>query len=332
MFDYFVSLGYSCPTASSMSKYGLRSFSGLFDWLISADFSWVLHFIETDFTDFLQKDRLELFDNHLKKFRDTASGFVFLHDAMDYRTEFPALKEKYDRRIQRFLAAARERTCFLRSVANQEELNYVQTHAAYVREVIGKGNRQSEIVFLLRKEWDVPKDFPFRAYQMMEAYDVGSKYRMRTWFDGSSDFLEFCGQRYSGYAMMKNLMFDNKGESLEAQLADRRYRSLAALSVHDFSKDTLPPEIMIYGAGRLGRALHEKIRPYSHIKCFFDRNRCGTEFRGTPIRSLDELESGTAAVMVVSTTYDFEAIQEAVQARSPGITVISLDDLTGLRF
>lgn len=77
MFDYFVSLGYSCPTASSMSKYGLRSFSGLFDWLISADFSWVLHFIETDFTDFLQKDRLELFDNHLKKFRDTASGFVF---------------------------------------------------------------------------------------------------------------------------------------------------------------------------------------------------------------------------------------------------------------
>lgn len=37
-------------------------------------------------------------------------------------------------------------------------------------------------------------------------------------------------------------------------------------------------------------------------------------------------------MMVVSTAYDFEAIQEAVQARSPGITVISLDDLTGLRF
>lgn len=36
-FSNFVSLGYICPVAASMSKYGLRSWSGPFDWLITKD-------------------------------------------------------------------------------------------------------------------------------------------------------------------------------------------------------------------------------------------------------------------------------------------------------
>ena len=52
MYNSFISLGWFCGVASSMSKYGLRSFSSPFDWYFS-DFKSVLHFIETDFIDFL---------------------------------------------------------------------------------------------------------------------------------------------------------------------------------------------------------------------------------------------------------------------------------------
>lgn len=33
MFDSFISLGFFCGTAASMSGHGLRSFSGPFDWI-----------------------------------------------------------------------------------------------------------------------------------------------------------------------------------------------------------------------------------------------------------------------------------------------------------
>lgn len=51
-FEQFISLGLHCFTAASMSKYGLRSSSGPFDWLITADFGWVLRYMETDFSGF----------------------------------------------------------------------------------------------------------------------------------------------------------------------------------------------------------------------------------------------------------------------------------------
>ena len=44
MFSNFVSLGEACKVAASMSKYGLRSFSGPFDWVITRRFDMVLHY------------------------------------------------------------------------------------------------------------------------------------------------------------------------------------------------------------------------------------------------------------------------------------------------
>lgn len=76
-----------------MSKYGLRSFSGVFDWLVS-DFVWVLHYIETDFSDFLLQENLERYDAHSLHFRDKQSGFLFIHDKEDFIKEYDKLKDK----------------------------------------------------------------------------------------------------------------------------------------------------------------------------------------------------------------------------------------------
>ena len=49
-----ISLGWFCGTASALSKLGLRSHSGPFDWYFSK-YSAVLDQIENDFIDFMKK-------------------------------------------------------------------------------------------------------------------------------------------------------------------------------------------------------------------------------------------------------------------------------------
>lgn len=71
MFSNFVSLGTACPVASSMSKYGLRSFSGSFDWFITSRFDIVLHYLENDFKDFLERSKLEPIDGTGLRFKNS---------------------------------------------------------------------------------------------------------------------------------------------------------------------------------------------------------------------------------------------------------------------
>lgn len=126
MFSNFISLGSACLTASSMSKYGLRSSSGPFDWLVTDSLQWVLHYMENDFEDFLLKDNLERMAEYPKAFRDKTSGFVFHHDyEYPFEVKYDELKERYQRRIDRFMKATEKPTCFLRLVINSDEIEYI---------------------------------------------------------------------------------------------------------------------------------------------------------------------------------------------------------------
>lgn len=83
MFDNFVSLGNECPVAVSMSKYGLRNWSGVFDWLVTGNFNIVLHLIEHNFKDFMLKESLENLPNNKNAFQDKKFGIIFIHDLED---------------------------------------------------------------------------------------------------------------------------------------------------------------------------------------------------------------------------------------------------------
>lgn len=327
MFDAFISLGPNCGVAASMSKYGLRAFSGPFDWLVTKNFQWVLHFMETDFSDFIRCDQLESYKGYAKKFRDKTSGFIFLHEQEDYKDQYKLLKEKYDRRIQRFLLASCKGTCFLRYVNRWDELDFIKNNAEYVRHVISRYNRQNEMVLLVKKGIQVPEDMPFRVFQTVGELTTETRYAMRTWFDGMTEFLEYCGRNYPKDKLIKNSMFDKETEEREFQRMERRYRTLAAVSLYDFSKIVLPPEIMIYGAGKIGQILYEKLKQYTKVKCFVDRDKDCTELKDISICSITDLDPETNAYIIVSTTYDFESIRENIQKRCKDIKVVFLDQL-----
>lgn len=80
MFSNFVSLGPHCATAASMSKFGLRSWSGPFDWLITDHLKWILYYIENNFQGFFEMENLECYKNNSKRIKDRKSKFIFLHE------------------------------------------------------------------------------------------------------------------------------------------------------------------------------------------------------------------------------------------------------------
>jgi len=173
MFDYYISLGSMCPIASSMSKYGLRSFSGVFDWLITPDLNWVLHYIETDFQDFLLQGNLERYDEDPLPFRDKQSGIKFMHDTENFEKEYERLKEKYEQRISRFLDKSKSKICYLRSMQSEDDYEYISDNSAYIKWAIKKNNPDSEIVFLCNNTLLIKDDFEFRYFKMPRMWGEG---------------------------------------------------------------------------------------------------------------------------------------------------------------
>ncbi len=90
MFDSFISLGWYCGTASAMSRHGLRKMSSPFDWSFSELYG-VMHFLESDFNDFMLKDNIEVINNRPKEIKDIKWGIYFNHD----------VKEDYEKNVIR---------------------------------------------------------------------------------------------------------------------------------------------------------------------------------------------------------------------------------------
>lgn len=337
MFDYYVSLGSMCMVASSMSKYGLRSFSAPFDWLVTLNFNEVLHYIETDFKDFLLQENLERLEDQPNCFYDKKSGVRFLHDNENFETEYDKLKDKYNRRIDRFINKSKNRMCYLRTMRSKEELEYVMSNTDYIKYVIQKNNCYSEVVFLCSDDLAIPNEFPFRHYIMQGIYSGASEKEIRAHFDCANDFLEFCGENYLGKNLIKNLAFDiekQKKESQEARLllVERRYKTLTALLTHDFSCDRISEKTIIYGAGMVGKELYKKIKNYTSVICFIDRRTKESNFEGVPIIQVDKVKREEGVKVIVSAAYDFQSIKDGLAGKFQVEDIISLDEILNLTF
>lgn len=111
-FDLVISLGEDCACAMYLKKFKLRDASYPFDWLCHATFEKRIELLENDFAGFMQKENLRWFakpttglrDLENDNYEDTETGFYFYHDFKEGEpldTIYPAVKEKYDRRIAR---------------------------------------------------------------------------------------------------------------------------------------------------------------------------------------------------------------------------------------
>ncbi len=108
-FDVIYSIGTDCTCAQHLNKLGLRTVSGPFDWLtgVSSIFP-RLDLILNRFQCFIDQEHFYYDDRDKLKcdpYRNEKTGFLHLHDfpaGVPLKESFPAVREKYLRRIDRF--------------------------------------------------------------------------------------------------------------------------------------------------------------------------------------------------------------------------------------
>lgn len=98
-------------TAIALKEFGLRKFSGPFDWISGGYLSGRLNFILNEFDSFLDKEDIRisniLIDTKLGTYavNNAKNGLSLPHDftSINLDVSYPIVSEKYERRINRFL-------------------------------------------------------------------------------------------------------------------------------------------------------------------------------------------------------------------------------------
>ena len=113
-FDFICSLGSSCLCATSLRDAGLRLSSGPFDWLLGPGMRDRVELVARDFEGWLEPGDFEFLGNPNKfehdSYRNVKTGYKFSHDfdiGKPFEESFPAVREKYLRRIARFYERVR---------------------------------------------------------------------------------------------------------------------------------------------------------------------------------------------------------------------------------
>lgn len=132
-YDAIFSLGDLCLTSLQLKDNNLRTFSGILDWVSSPSLKNVNVLLQNRFADFLNLKNLRII-KYISEWDllvwDEVYNIGFNHDfktdknTLTHLGGYAEVKEKYDRRIQRFLEklSTSQRILFIRTEASFEEV------------------------------------------------------------------------------------------------------------------------------------------------------------------------------------------------------------------
>lgn len=150
MYKNIISLGFFCSIAMDLEEYGFRNKSYPFDWLIT-DWEAVEYYLNNEFLNFFDKKFLSQRIENPNVFVNTLLGQKFYHDfdkKKNFDTQYDLVKDKYDRRIRNFLKDINEPTIFIRYIANQNELDYIEANLNKLSELVKQHNQNNIIIFI----------------------------------------------------------------------------------------------------------------------------------------------------------------------------------------
>ena len=207
MFENCFSLGWSCDTACSLSRLGLRSEAGPFDWLVS-DLPAVLSQIENGFADFMNRGDLEQIASCPGHFVDKKYGFKSVHDIKrSYEDEIDAVIEGYRRRAAGFLQKSTRPTVFFRCIKDNDEARFINENYSCAEQVVKRLNEKNQIVYVLYAKMD-PLTDKVLSFRLPVEQTFGKILEMRYLFDQSEELSGFCRKRIPEEKRRKNREYD----------------------------------------------------------------------------------------------------------------------------
>lgn len=258
-YENCISLGWFCGCASSLSKLGLRSTSGPFDWYFS-DLWAVLEQIDNAFKDFMKRENLkESADNH-QTFIDTKYGFCCNHDIQEsFENEIDEICIKYHKRAQRFLNMITNPTLFIRIVKDEKEVNYINRNWQKAENIIKKYNVKNSIIYVVVKSLNKLSKNVLSFCLGADGY-IGKTYEMRHLFDTSSRLIKFLSTSISNKNRIQNLEFDKRKNHQKMVLGyvnkclEEDINGIDSAILKGFRSHKNDP-IYIWGAGEYGICL-----------------------------------------------------------------------------
>ncbi|WP_445486993.1 DUF1796 family putative cysteine peptidase [Niallia sp. 03133] len=136
-YDAIYSLGHNCLAAMKLRDHNLRAFAGPLDWVGSPDLSKLTNLLSNNFHSFLELKNLRGIQYVSETdilVLDEVNVISFNHDfksdknTLEELSDLPQIKEKYDRRIKRFLdkLSSCKSILFIRTEGTFEEVTELQ--------------------------------------------------------------------------------------------------------------------------------------------------------------------------------------------------------------
>jgi hypothetical protein len=117
----YISLGSDCAVAYQLDKYYLRRWSFPFDWIQINNIDDLCNILENGFSNFIDFDFIEIKENpndvyfnskkqlSKKKLVHKLYKIIFPHEANEEHINVEEIKEKYERRIKRFIDICKDK-------------------------------------------------------------------------------------------------------------------------------------------------------------------------------------------------------------------------------
>ena len=320
MYSNCISLGWFCGTASAMSKYGLRSYSGPFDWYFS-DLKSVITLIDTGFSDFLDRNNLIIDKDNDKRFYDSKYGFLFFHEIKsDLDSDYEEIRSRYRRRIERFLELSKEPTIFLRAVRTVEEKEYISTEFKEIDRVIKKGNPGNIIVFLTtdkigKLSGDVISfDLNVESY----AFDAAS---LRGMFDNAPELINFCTRNMDEECISQNMRFDsdsNSSRAAEIIGLIREGRREVADGIRELFNLGENEGIYLWGIGYHGKAMFLYLKKMGIVvRGLLDSKLYGEQYERFTVGSYDSVPCDAKILITIADKISVGEVRRLIESKCP---------------
>ena len=324
MFENFISLGYYCGVAAAMSKLGIRSVSGPFDWYISNNFEKVLDCLENDFSNFLKKENIELkYGKTL--ILDNQYEFCMGHEIkFSFEEEYDSIYQKYMRRIDIFRSQIKQKTCFIRAVYNNDELAYIQYNTSRINSIIKKENKENEIIYILGTEIEGGGNLSAPFYRSNSSYGARIKDELRKLFDSSEELVTFITSNYDENKRYRNKVFDLQKEN---QMLAYRYGLMVKIDSIVMDKK-IPEKMIIYGCGRVGKHFYQRIKEKTDVLYFIDKDPKENFYEGKRVfRYGEKLDYQDKVPVIVTPCYEYNEIRKSLLIEYGEMKIIPMTDL-----
>lgn len=170
--------------------------------------------LENEFDEFLVKENLSVWTHNSKCFTDIKYNFRYIHEINStLEDDYEDVYLKYSLRIKKFYKAIQHKTCFIRTVMDENELDFIVKNHKQINSIIRKCNNENTIIYLIYKDLIIPSTFKEHYY--ITEFRQGTTYdTLRNIFDKSEDFISYCLENYDTKLQSSNLLFDLKKENL----------------------------------------------------------------------------------------------------------------------